>query len=422
MIGGGTFSVTNQLAPDLKPTTFQIETPPISYSFSTDQTEYQVGQPIQITFTETNTSDAPETVNVDPADFTITGFDGGTVWDSGGGSGPPTSETLNPGQSITQSATWNGISNTGTSPNTTQWGDFNITNPNAPAGLTATFSIDNPLASKLTSQSTSYTPGQPVSLTETITNTAAVPITFPDADGRFDASNLTTSIVSTQTVATTAPTVTLQPGQTLTQTATWSDDDPSSLSPGNYYAVFSSTLAEGSTEFTITSPDPSLPPSVPPISVLPISVPPISVPPITVVGTGPSDGNADPPSSTGPMIATLGTGESTYEIGRRAALTLTLTNVSSQSITLPQLANKGTFEIVRGSTVIWRSPKTKVATRARALQAIAPGQSFELKGTWTGKLLHGAAKALKPGVYTLEGSAGGYTASETIQLIGPSAR
>ena len=50
IIGGGTFTVTNQLDPGGASATFQVEPPNISYSFSTDQPVYQVGQPVQITF------------------------------------------------------------------------------------------------------------------------------------------------------------------------------------------------------------------------------------------------------------------------------------------------------------------------------------------------------------------------------------
>ena len=43
----------------------------ISYSLTTDQATYQVGQPIQITFTETNTGDQPVTVSLSPTDFSV---------------------------------------------------------------------------------------------------------------------------------------------------------------------------------------------------------------------------------------------------------------------------------------------------------------------------------------------------------------
>ena len=43
----------------------------IAYSLTTDQLIYQVGQPIRITFTETNTGDQPVTVSVSPTDFSV---------------------------------------------------------------------------------------------------------------------------------------------------------------------------------------------------------------------------------------------------------------------------------------------------------------------------------------------------------------
>ncbi len=43
----------------------------LSYSLTTDQSVYQVGQPIELTFTETNTGNQPVTVEVRPTDFTV---------------------------------------------------------------------------------------------------------------------------------------------------------------------------------------------------------------------------------------------------------------------------------------------------------------------------------------------------------------
>ncbi len=43
----------------------------LSYSLTTNAATYQIGQPIQIRFTETNTSTQPVTVEVSPSEFTI---------------------------------------------------------------------------------------------------------------------------------------------------------------------------------------------------------------------------------------------------------------------------------------------------------------------------------------------------------------
>ena len=43
----------------------------LSYSLTTNAATYQVGQPIQMKLTETNTSTQPVAVEVSPSDFTI---------------------------------------------------------------------------------------------------------------------------------------------------------------------------------------------------------------------------------------------------------------------------------------------------------------------------------------------------------------
>ena len=134
-------------------------------------------------------------------------------------------ETLQPGQSITQTATWNG-SRTTASPGTNPWGTFIVSSPNAPNGLTTTFSIE-PLATSVTAQSTSYTLGQPVVLNWTATNQSSVPVTIPDTPGQFTVTNSSTAAqVFSASVAPTAPTVTIAPRQTFTQSVTWPDNSP----------------------------------------------------------------------------------------------------------------------------------------------------------------------------------------------------
>jgi hypothetical protein len=82
----------------------------IAYSLTTSQSIYQVGRPVNLTFTETNTGDQPVTVSVSPTDFTVS-QNNSALWQSGptGGNVPPKSETLAPGQSLSQTASWDGI-------------------------------------------------------------------------------------------------------------------------------------------------------------------------------------------------------------------------------------------------------------------------------------------------------------------------
>src|SRR5262245_33882324 len=57
----------------------------VMYRLTTDEANYLVGQPIKMTFTETNTGDQPVTVDVSPTDFRVTLDDGSfvsPVWQS----------------------------------------------------------------------------------------------------------------------------------------------------------------------------------------------------------------------------------------------------------------------------------------------------------------------------------------------------
>ena len=106
-----TFTATNQLASTEASASFQIVSP-ITYSLSSDKSSYTVGQPVQLTFTETNPSASAVSVTVDPPNFGIT-QGGNSVWvsNNSAASQPATTEVLYPGQSITQTATWDGTSN-----------------------------------------------------------------------------------------------------------------------------------------------------------------------------------------------------------------------------------------------------------------------------------------------------------------------
>jgi hypothetical protein len=83
---------------------------------STDHQVYRRGQPVVITLTETNTSQHNITAESGPSlgGFLVT-HNGRRVWASNAGVQPMfiLVRTLEPGQSITQSATWNGQSNIG---------------------------------------------------------------------------------------------------------------------------------------------------------------------------------------------------------------------------------------------------------------------------------------------------------------------
>ena len=156
----------------------------IAYTLTTDQSVYQAGQPIQLAFTETNTGTQPVTVSLSPSDFTVSEQSpemNGPVWESNpeNDGQPPTSVTLQPGQSVSQTATWDGTvtepaiePGTVTSYAVNQFGTFAVSNPSAPEGDTATFQITNPLQGTLTTSQAVYQLGQPVQVTFAETNTS----------------------------------------------------------------------------------------------------------------------------------------------------------------------------------------------------------------------------------------------------------
>jgi hypothetical protein len=125
----------------------------LSYSLTTDQPIYQVGQPIKLTFTETNTGKKPVKVEVRPTDFTIS-QNGVTIWqsDPSNENQSPRPKSLRPGQSVSQTASWDGMWNNpsdsvfGSSQNSLQniFGAFVVSNPNAKQGLDPTFQITDP--------------------------------------------------------------------------------------------------------------------------------------------------------------------------------------------------------------------------------------------------------------------------------------
>jgi Intracellular proteinase inhibitor len=116
----------------------------LAYSLTTNQSTYEPGQPIEMTFSETNESGRSISVGEGPS---IDGFnvtqDGTTVWRSNAGANPMyiLLKTLAPGQSLTLTATWNGIPTGGSSPMS---GQFVITNQLNPEGARATATITAP--------------------------------------------------------------------------------------------------------------------------------------------------------------------------------------------------------------------------------------------------------------------------------------
>jgi hypothetical protein len=114
-------------------------------SLTTDHSVYQAGQPIQMTFTETNLTQQPIQLDVGPStDGFAVSQHGKVIWTSNAGTVPMfiTVQVLQPGQSFKLTATWNGIPNTGSiSTSSVDTGTFVVSNELDPTGARATFQI-----------------------------------------------------------------------------------------------------------------------------------------------------------------------------------------------------------------------------------------------------------------------------------------
>ncbi len=374
----GSFEASLAAFPQVPPASFEIGSA-IKYTLSVEQGTYlgepgnQAGQPVPMTFTQTNTSNQAVAVVVRPPDFAVSLQSPPTVvWQSDptAGAAPGTTEILQPGQSITQTATWNDIATQGSLASASASGLFTVTNQNAPFGLVAAFGVVNPLQTALTTNQQSYRPGEPVKVTLTETNTSAYPVVLVPL-GTFTVSNLLTgSLDFSQTSVLSQPTK-LEPGQWLNRTVTWV---PRQTGAFNFAYQDAQTGYVGVNQFQVTKTAPNQPGS--------------------------------------PISLDLTTNRAHYREGQAVVLTLTLKNRSTSDITLTPGQGDG-FSVLSGSTVIWHSPQGT----SRALgRTVAPGKSITLRLVWNGKPNQDALKKLTPGTYTVEALLGGYTATTTIEI------
>ncbi len=218
IVATGSFVVTNQLAPTSASADFQINSP-VTYNLTTSQSTYPFGQAVELMLTATNPSNQSVAVNASPASFTVT-QGGNAIWSASASAGSQSfgTETLAPGQSITQSTTWDGTTSW-LGQEIDHWGNFAVTSPEAPAGASASFQIASPLASTLTTDKSTYAANQPVVMTFQQTNTSNQPITYLTGSDGFVVQQNGTAVYTSTAQAVTA--TSLQPGQSISQTATW---------------------------------------------------------------------------------------------------------------------------------------------------------------------------------------------------------
>lgn len=400
----GSFVVTNQMDPGLS-ASFQIQPSPLTYSLSGPGDQIvQSGQPIDFSCTITNTSDQPVTFNRPPADFIVAGESDaiGTVWESdpGAASQPPTSETLQPGQSLTETATWNGIANEGSLAGSNVFDDFTVTVLGSPVNPGLDFLISSPLSGSVTSTGGApdlsgdmvYQPGQPLLLTATETNTSDQPVTIPDSNDNFVLPGPTTVTIPSTNATANGPFVTLQPGQSETFTATWDPDaNPASPAPAGTYPVSFQDTFQGFWGHSIVI-DPQTP-------------------------TG--GGSTSPPGSTGststaaPLAMTVMASPEPTGSSGPLRIRLTLDNVSKEKVKLAAFAGRAEITLLRGSTVVATASKR---LSVRQAQNLRPGRSLHLTTELAIRPSRSKSQALEPGTYTLEVEDGGYTAETTLEI------
>jgi hypothetical protein len=328
----------------------------ITYSLTTDQSVYQVGQPIQIAFTETNTGTQPVTVSLSPTDFTVSQptpeYDY-TVWESNpeNEGQPPTSVTLQPGQSVSQNATWDGtvtepaiVPGTVTSYAVNQFGTFTVSNPNAPNGDTATFQITNPLQGALTSSQAIYQLGQPVQLTYAETNTSdqAVRVSIIDPilfelfhNGQQVSPAMDPAGVYFETIG---PGQTAQHPFTLVQADFGGPDNPSLT--GSFAVKVYESAAPG--EFT-------------------------------------ADFQIEAPPS-GAIVSSVTTNQPVYQAGSLVTMTFTETNTSDQPVMVLTGQNGFTFDQVLPAS--YSGIPLLPGPTTTGWSTLEPGQSWTQSETW----------------------------------------
>ena len=438
----GSFSVTNQLAPQSASASFQI-TSPLTYTLTTDKPAYQLGEPVQITLTATNPLNQAVSAIVVPVGLFI-GQSGSSLGESINSDpvSAPTPQIVAAGQSIKQTVTWNDSSRW-LDQTIDQWGPFVVSTSNTPQVATATFQIASPLAQTLTTDKSTYLVGQSIQMTFQQTNTSSQPITFlTHADDFTVQQNGTVVFSDTSDVLITK---TLQPGESYTQTATWSGIPQGSTNgnPATGTFVLSNAEAPPTLTKTFVINSPSTP--TPPLTSTPAPTPtstntptPTSTPAPTPTPTStntptptptstpaptpiPTSTNTPTPTPTrtqavSPLSVTLTTNRAAYRRGMAVRLTLTLRNPGITTISLTPNSSTDGITVSQGSTVVWRSART-VASYGAPL-TIAGGKVIKLTSTWNGRPNQGGLLRLPPGVYTVQATEGGYSATATIRITG----
>ena len=400
----GQFVVTNQLDRTGASATFTIESP-LQYTLHESRSDVEFGQTIGFSYSITNTSAQPVTFNMAPTSFIVTNANNGdTVWESGSGasSHAPTAETLQPGQSVTETATWNGVANQGTVAGTNVWEGFDVAIADSPMTTSEEFTIESPLSQSVTTDQTSYQAGEAVELTATETNVSGHAITILNVDDQFIVMGPGGPTLPGVDISSSNPIVTLQPGQSQTFTATWD-----TMTVGSYNVLFQDEFqGSSSPEFVIegsTTTDPP-PPGVP-------SPDPPAPPGGSSPNPPPSVGSSSQSKNSSGIALNLTTNHTTNPRREPLRIEITLKKSARTSAKLASDPSTARLIIQEGSTVIWT--KSLLTPKAKTLKA---GQSLRLAALWNGKPNVAGVKSITPGLFTIEVNVAGSSASREIRI------
>ena len=305
---------------------------------------------------ETNWGSQPVSVQVVPADFTVS-QNGSPIWQSSPGvsAKAATTEILQPGQSISQTATWDGttsyVVNGSTQGQVNNFGTFSVSSSNGLAGQTATFLIANPVTVSFTTDQAVYQLGEPVTVTFTATNTSSSSVTTSvPADAAFDIDQNGTPLWTASYPQTSSGTITLAAGQTYTATQTLSVIPSSgfyrlSNLTGTFEATYGpeSDPAQYTTAFEVDAP------------------------------------------STTSLVTSIAAAKSTYLAGQPVVLTLTEKNDGTAPVSI--LTGPNTFSITNNGSVSWYVITPGSTTQSPTWTTLLPGQSYAQNVTWYGPIL-----------------------------------
>ena len=384
----GSFSVTNQLDPSGVSASLQIDSS-LTYQTSVSQSDYPFGSPVQLSYTITNTSSGPVTFNLAPVDFVVT-QSGNPVWESdpGAASQAATPQTLQPGQSTTETGAWDGVAGEGLLAGTNVWGNFSLAIAGAPDGVEQPFQIDSPITQSVTTDQSAYQAGATIKLTATETNISAQAVTIDNADDMFTLVGVTGVSVPPANLTPANAVTTLEPGQSRTFVATLQlngGSGPTAGLDGQYEVRFSDDFQSvTSATFTIDG---------------------------TGGASGPPVNPSAPPSVSSPVVVAVIPDHATSRAGEPLRIRIAIKNTAKTTTKLTQASATDRVTVRLGSTIIW----TRLLTRPK-VKTLKHGQSVSIDTVWNGKANQGASRNLSPGIYTIEVDEAGMSASASIRI------